>query len=95
MTEEESSGDLSLVSKNKRHRKDKPWDTDDIDHWKIEPFTKDIMKTPLLEESAFATLFPKYREAYLKEVWVHVTKLLEGHVKSHSCFYFELLGYCL
>jgi hypothetical protein len=24
------------VSKNKRYRKPKPWDTDDIDHWKIE-----------------------------------------------------------
>jgi len=22
--------------KNKQYRKDKPWDTDDIDHWKVE-----------------------------------------------------------
>lgn len=37
------------------------------------------MKGPMTEESSFATLFPKYREAYLKEVWPHVTKLLAGH----------------
>ncbi|PJF16478.1 KRR1 small subunit processome component [Paramicrosporidium saccamoebae] len=66
-------------SKNRRHRKDKPWDTDDIDHWKIDPFTKEEMKGPLTEESSFATLFPKYREGYLRETWPHVTKLLAGH----------------
>jgi ribosomal RNA assembly protein len=37
------------------------------------------MKGPLTEESSFATLFPKYREAYLKEIWPHVTKLLSSH----------------
>lgn len=37
------------------------------------------MNGPLAEESSFATLFPKYREAYLREVWPHVTKLLAGH----------------
>lgn len=37
------------------------------------------MKGALAEESSFATLFPKYREAYLREVWAHVTKLLAGH----------------
>ena len=28
------------VNKNKRYRKDKPWDTDDIDHWNIPTFTQ-------------------------------------------------------
>lgn len=55
------------------------WDTDDIDHWKIDPFKPEEMAGPLLEESNFATLFPKYREAYLKEIWQHVTKILSAH----------------
>ena len=67
------------VPKNKRHRKDKPWDSEDIDHWKIEAFQPGEMSAPLLEESTFSTLFPKYREAYLKEIWPHVTTLLKGH----------------
>lgn len=81
MTESEVSGGSSevVVNKNKRHRKEKPWDTDDIDHWKIDPFKPEEISGPLLEESNFATLFPKYREAYLKEVWPHMTKALKAH----------------
>ncbi|TDH69021.1 hypothetical protein CCR75_000905 [Bremia lactucae] len=26
----------------KKHRKDKPWDSDDIDHWKIDPWHDEI-----------------------------------------------------
>ncbi|KAJ7590808.1 ribosomal RNA assembly protein mis3 [Mycena floridula] len=48
-----------VVNKNKIHRKEKPWDTDDIDH----------VTGPFAEESSFATLFPKYREKYLREAW--------------------------
>lgn len=55
------------------------WDTDDIDHWRIDKFTPEDNPHPFLEESSFATLFPKYREKYLREVWVHVTAALDKH----------------
>ncbi|KAK4226666.1 hypothetical protein QBC38DRAFT_479998 [Podospora fimiseda] len=61
------------------HKKDKPWDTDDIDKWKIDPFTKEDSSGTFLEESSFMTLFPKYRERYLKDSWPLVTKALEKH----------------
>ncbi|GAA6059303.1 hypothetical protein JCM10212_005883 [Sporobolomyces blumeae] len=70
------------VSKKQKHRKDKPWDTDDIDHWAVEPFLEEENGKkwePFLEESSFATLFPKYREVYLREVWGHVVTALEKH----------------
>lgn len=50
-----------LLSTQTQHKKDKPWDHDGIDHWKIDAFTKEDNPTGLLEESSFATLFPKYR----------------------------------
>jgi len=62
--------------KKGKHKKDKPWDNENIDHWKMETFNPGDMKNTLLEESSFATLFPKYREKYLKEVWGMVTKAL-------------------
>ncbi|OSC96725.1 hypothetical protein PYCCODRAFT_1378634 [Trametes coccinea BRFM310] len=76
----EGSEATPVVNKNKRHRKEKPWDTDDIDHWKIDPFKPEDNKAgPFTEESSFATLFPKYREKYLREVWSAVTQALEPH----------------
>ena len=62
------------VNKNKRYRKDKPWDTADIDHWAIPAVTPEDPLDAPLEESSFATLFPKYREKYLREVWPLVTR---------------------
>lgn len=61
------------------------WDTDDIDHWAILPFEQPVdpkSHTPFLEESSFATLFPKYREVYLREIWGHVTSALEKQVST-------------
>lgn len=49
-----------------QHRKEKPWDHDGIEHWKIEPFSKEHNPAGLAEESSFAILFPRYRG----EVWV-------------------------
>lgn len=87
-TEQVISDSEKVVEKknNRKYRKDKPWDTDDIDKWKIEPFDVkpgDDSLSPFTEESSFATLFPKYREKYLKEVWSHVKKELEK-VVSHQ-----------
>lgn len=79
MAEASSPPPPAEVSKNKRHRKDKPWDDDTIDHWSIPQFQPDEIKGPFLEESSFATLFPKYRERYLKEIWGHVTSSLHKH----------------
>lgn len=48
--------------------------------WKEPAFTREDNPRGLLEESSFATLFPKYREAYLKECWPLVQKALSEHV---------------
>lgn len=62
------------------HNVDKPWDTDDIDKWKVDPFTPaDNAGGTFTEESSFMTLFPKYREVYLRQSWPLVTKALEKH----------------
>jgi ribosomal RNA assembly protein len=78
----DNGGDDSKKNHNK-YRRDKPWDTPDIDHWKSQPWdTTNGDALPggrLLEESSFATLFPKYREKYLHEVWPLVTRALDSH----------------
>lgn len=84
------------------HDKEKPWDTDDIDKWKVSkaetfPIPTPTMESPanlrqideftpddnkagsFAEESSFATLFPKYREVYLREAWPLVTRALDKH----------------
>jgi ribosomal RNA assembly protein len=77
MLNEEIKDSSIGVKNHKKYRKDKPWDNDEIDHWKIEEWKPEFLKGNLLEESSFATLFPKYREKYLREVWPLVTKSLE------------------
>ncbi|KAF4616152.1 hypothetical protein D9613_011448 [Agrocybe pediades] len=86
----ESGEPAPVVNKNKAHRKDKlsPFAPtfSALSHsyplfsWKVEPFKPEDNKAgPLKEESSFATLFPKYREKYLREVWSAVTKALDAH----------------
>lgn len=61
------------------HNRDKPWDTPDIDKWRIDEFKPEDNASglPFAEESSFMTLFPKYREIYLKQIWPDVTKALD------------------
>jgi ribosomal RNA assembly protein len=56
-----------------KYRKEKPWDVDGTDHWRVDEWRPEFLAAPLLEESSFATLFPAYREKYLREVWPLVT----------------------
>jgi len=66
--------DLHAASKDK-----KSWDDGTIDHWKVDAVTADDALPPPVEESSFATLFPKYREKYLREVWPLVTQTLKAY----------------
>jgi len=74
---EKTDEDSRQKRKKDRYRKDKPWDSEEIDHWKLEPWKPELMPQPMAEESSFATLFPTYREKYLREVWPAVTKALK------------------
>ena len=54
-----------------KYRKDKPWDSEEIDHWHVDEWKDDYMSHAFLEETSFATLFPKYRENYLRFCGCH------------------------
>ncbi|KAI8826706.1 uncharacterized protein EV422DRAFT_552081 [Fimicolochytrium jonesii] len=75
---EEAAAPAQRPGKKGKYRRDKPWDTDDIDHWKIVEIKPSDVSGPFLEESSFATLFPKYRETYLREAWPMVTSALDA-----------------
>ncbi len=51
------------------------------DAWslKVPEFTQKDNPHGLVEESTFATLFPRYREKYLREVFPRVQEILKGH----------------
>jgi ribosomal RNA assembly protein len=72
------------------HDAEKPWDTENIDKWKIEPFKAEDNKAgTLAEESSFEILFPKYREVYLREAWPLVTQSL---AKLHIACTLDLIN---
>ncbi|KAL7465769.1 hypothetical protein ACHAXS_006092 [Conticribra weissflogii] len=80
----EDSNTTSSARKNhNKYRRDKPWDNPEIDHWDVKPWDEAngdaLPGGRLLEESSFATLFPKYREKYLREVWPLVTRSLDKY----------------
>ena len=53
---------------------------DDAWSMKIPKFSAEDNPNGMIEESSFATLFPKYREKYLRDVWPLVQKtLVENH----------------
>lgn len=74
-------GSGAAPSGKRKYRREKPWDTlPTADKWKIDSFSADDNKGgALLEESSFATLFPQYREQYLKTVWPDVKQTLGEH----------------
>jgi ribosomal RNA assembly protein len=78
------AGDDSTKKNHNKYRRDKPWDTPDVDHWEVKGWNGDaggdqLPGGRLMEESSFATLFPKYRESYLRQVWPVVTRNLDAH----------------
>jgi hypothetical protein len=86
-TAEPKAGAEGEKKNHNKYRRDKPWDNDSVNHWKVEEWKPEYMAAPLLEESSFAILFPKYREKYLRQVWPVVTQ-----VKERPVFYFFLLS---
>lgn len=77
MSDSDTEPKDAAKSGKQKYRRDKPWDNDTVDHWKVDEFKAEELNGPLLEESSFATLFPQYREKYLREVWPLVTRSLE------------------
>ncbi len=56
----------------------------DVNYWDIRTFSKEDNPRGLIDESSFATLFPKYREKYLRECWPVIVKALSEHVRFVS-----------
>lgn len=85
---EKEQDDSFQTNKKGKYRKEKPWDNEEIDHWKVEEWKPEFMSGPLLEESSFAVLFPEYRENYLRQNWSEVNSILKV---SFSCSILYLL----
>ena len=50
--------------------------------WKMPKCSKEDNPRGLVQESSFATLFPKYREQYLRECWPLVENALSEVVRN-------------
>lgn len=72
-----------MNTSKKRVKREKIGAVDNAWSLKIPEFKEEDNPHRLLEESSFATMFPKYREQYLKEHWPLVQKALaEHHIKA-------------
>jgi len=70
------SSKKSLFRKPKRV----PINYEDIDKWKMPEINSEVIKSQVVvEESSFATLFPKYREKYIRESFTFVQQALRQH----------------
>jgi ribosomal RNA assembly protein len=78
----EETNIITKKNNNNKYRKEKPWDDENVNHWEVQPWDPEkdqLAGGSLLEQSSFATLFPKYREKYLREVWPIVTRALDKY----------------
>ncbi|KAN0009150.1 hypothetical protein ACTFIU_006423 [Dictyostelium citrinum] len=77
ITEEQNKEKKQYKKKKEREELEIP---KGIDPWKpLELKRDDVGKRVLYDESSFATLFPKYREKYLQEIWKLVENVLHEH----------------
>lgn len=74
---------ISIAEKKKKKQKEEEWLTVP-EGWKEPGITKEENPHGMQAESSFATLFPKYREKYLKECWPLVKNKLDDFVSTVS-----------
>lgn len=80
-----------------KHKKDKPWDNENIDHWKIEKFDPSWNESGMLEVSSFSTLFPQYRGCiqFLDFISVFLVILISSRIYLIYSLFFPEFYICL